>query len=366
MADLRLVTVKDEAGASIDIILDHPNGATVAMTGSAVTTAGLNSPLAWVKNLGPGTVYLRGDGAQAGAADAGSYPLYASQDWSLAVDNNARTLSLAGPVGTSVKVFPAKAVVGTTPVGGVAGSAGFTDADIDAAIPLPSTAANRPDVGRLVPLLKKIRAALDTTFGTIPWDAITGSIDANTQLITRLAQYALVGHTHSRTDNTLIGFGTAAALNISTTGQAAANELVKGDDPRINPGVWAPLVHTQAEATVTGLPGHLAILASDPIPFIIPNAAVGTYVLDEYSWTAGTIGALVDRLVSGSGVTYKIQVGGVDVAGLAARTPTATQALTNATSANTYAVGARTTLVVTAATTPGVLAGTIGRTRTLP
>ena len=63
MANDRLATVKDEAGVSQGLILDHQNGQRVAMTGSAVTSAGLNSPLGWVKNLGPGTVYLRGQGA---------------------------------------------------------------------------------------------------------------------------------------------------------------------------------------------------------------------------------------------------------------------------------------------------------------
>jgi hypothetical protein len=87
------------------------------MTGSAVTSAGLNSPLGWVKNLGPGTIYVRGDGTAAGINQAGSYPLYAGQDWPLAADNGARTISLAGPSGTIVSVIPAKATSATWAAG---------------------------------------------------------------------------------------------------------------------------------------------------------------------------------------------------------------------------------------------------------
>src|SRR3954465_14653192 len=103
------------------------------MTGSAVPSAGLNSPLGWVKNLGPGTIYMRGDGTAAGINQAGSYVLYAGQDWPLAADNGARTISLAGPSGTLVSLIPAKATSATV-VGGF-GGAGFTDADIDAMLP---------------------------------------------------------------------------------------------------------------------------------------------------------------------------------------------------------------------------------------
>jgi hypothetical protein len=354
----RLATVKDEAGVSQGLILDHANGQRVAMTGSAVTSAGLNSPLGWVKNLGPGTVYLRGDGTAAGIDQAGSYVLYAGQDWALAADNGARTISLAGPSGTTVSLIPAKATSATV-VGGV-GGAGFTDADVDLMLP-PRPGV--PDVGLLRPILKKVRAALDATFGTIPWGAITGSPAAQPDLMALFATKSDVGHTHSI--GAISGAGTAASRNVPAAGAAASNEAVLGNDPRMT-DAREPTTHQHAEAQVTSLVTHLGILAVDPVSFRIPSVAVGTYVLEEYAEAAGTIVRLTDRLVTGASVTYKIQVAGVDVGSLGARSPSATQGQVNASSPQGYAVGQRTTLVVTAVGTAGELNGTLKRTRTLP
>lgn len=356
MANDRLATVKDEAGVSQGLILDHANGQRVAMTGSAVTSAGLGSPLGWVKNLGPGTIYVRGDGTAAGINQAGSYVLYAGQDWALAADNGARTLSLAGPLGTTVSLIPAKATSAAGGGGGGVGGAGFTDADIDAMLP-PRPGV--PDVGRLRPILKKIRAGLDATFGTVPWGAVTGSIAAQADLVAALATKSDVGHTHSRTGGTLTGFGSAAGLNVPAAGPAASNEVVKGDDARLS-DARTPTAHSQAVSTITGLQTALDNLrvGAGSFTYVIENPAVGTYIVEEYAEAAGTLTHLTDRW-TGTSIGYRVQVAGSDVPGLGTSAsplgPTSVQARRPATSGGGFALTQRTTLIVSAVTGTGQL-----------
>jgi hypothetical protein len=356
LANDRLATVKDEAGASQGLILDHPNGQRLTMTGSAVTSAGLNSPLGWVKNLGPGTIYMRGDGTAAGINQAGSYPLYAGQDWPLAADNGSRTISPAGPSGTIVSVIPAKATSAAVVGGG--GGAGFTDADVDLTVPIPSTPAARPDVGRLNPLLKKIRAALDAGFGTLPWGGITGSIAAQADLVAALATKSDVGHTHAI--GAIGGAGTAASRNVPAAGAAASNEVVLGNDPRMT-DARTPLAHSQAISTITSLQTALDNLrvGAGSFTYIIDAPTVGTYVVEEYAEAAGTLTHDTDRLTSGT-CSYRVQIGGSDVPGLGTSAsplgPTTTQTRRAVTAGGqAFAVGARTQVVVSAVGTPGQL-----------
>jgi hypothetical protein len=104
------------------------------MTGSAVTSAGLNSPLGWIKNLGPGTVYMRGDGTAAGIDQAGSYPLYAGPGLGARGRQRRAYDQPRGAVRHHRLGHPGEGDLGHR--GRRRRRArGFTDADVDAAIP---------------------------------------------------------------------------------------------------------------------------------------------------------------------------------------------------------------------------------------
>lgn len=358
MANDRLATVKDDVGASQGLILDHTNGQRLTMTGAAVTAAGLNSPLGWIKNLGPGTIYMRGDGTAAGINQAGSYVLYSGQDWPLAADNGARTISLAGPAGTIVSVIPAKATAAAVVAAG--GGAGFTDADVDLAIPVPVVPPNVPDAGRVSVILKKVRAALDASLGSVPWGAVTGSIAAQTDLVQALGGKANSVHSHSYGSPSLQGFGTAAPLNVSAGGVAASNEVVKGGDTRLS-DARAPTAHSHVIGDTTGLQTALDNLrvGAGSFTFVVDTPAAGTYVVEEYAEAAGTLTHVTDRLTTGT-APYRVQVNGSDVPGLGTSgtplNPNTTQQRRAVTgSPQAFAIAARTTIVVGTVGTPGQL-----------
>jgi hypothetical protein len=110
-----------------------------------------------------------------------------------------------------------------------------------------------------------------------------------------LADHVAAGHPHTQYVQTS-EVGTAAALDVAASGDAAANEVVKGNDTRLeNPR--APTAHTQAISTITGLQGALegkeddgvaAGLVADHVAAADPHAQ---YVETDEVGTAAALNA---------------------------------------------------------------------------
>lgn len=92
-----------------------------------------------------------------------------------------------------------------------------------------------------------------------------------------------------------------------------------------------------------------------------PTAKI--YPLDEYAVAAGTINSLRIALSAGT-ATVAIKINGTNVTGLSAVSVTTTQSGTNASAANTYAVGDRITLVVSSPSSAADLSFTLKCTLT--
>lgn len=111
MADpYRLVGVQDEAGVVQVLALDYGAGHFLAMDGVTPKTSNdLAAHAGYVINLSTtDTVYVRGDGSAAASADAHSWPLFPQQAWVFPATHDNRTLSVMGPNGVNVQVFPVK------------------------------------------------------------------------------------------------------------------------------------------------------------------------------------------------------------------------------------------------------------------
>jgi hypothetical protein len=174
-----------------------------------------------------------------------------------------------------------------------------------------------PDVGLLNPILKKVRAAIDATFGTIPWGAITGSIAAQADLVAALGGKASTSHTHSRTGGTLTGFGSAAGLNVPAAGAAASTEVVKGDDPRLSD--TRDFIPTSLKtADYTASPREIVRTDTTAATFTVllpASPADGTRVMVEDaaaagSWSANNLtvspnGSKINNSTANSSVTLK-------------------------------------------------------------
>lgn len=122
-------------------------------------------------------------------------------------------------------------------------------------------------------------------------DAAAGTASLRT-LGTGAAQAAAGNHGHVKADISDLGtIGTAAALNVPATGDAASGEVVKGNDSRMT-NSRTPTTHSHAEADVTGLVSDLALkapLASPAFtgtPTGITKAHVGLGSVDNTADTA--------------------------------------------------------------------------------
>lgn len=245
-------------------------------------------------------------------------------------------------------------------------AAPFTDAQIDAAF--ASGVGGTPVVTLIKALVKQLNASVGAGGGGGgSFATLAGLPTDNPALVA-----ALNGRRDAEADIPLVeisGVGTAAELDFAATGDAAADEVVTGDDSRLA-DARKPLGHQHAQDDVADLRTALGSLAADTITFQVAAPVAGTIiVLEEYADWAGTIDALTHRLASGT-ASLKVQRAAADVAGLASISPTATRARTLATTGtganNAQAVGDRIALVVTSATDAGTLYGTLRRTRTLP
>lgn len=93
-----------------------------------------------------------------------------------------------------------------------------------------------------------------------------------------------------------------------------------------------------------------------------PAPAAGTVVLLQYAPYPFTINSLVRKTESGS-VQASVQINGTNVTGLAALTADSTERTTNATAANTVAVGDTVTMVLASPSSPVNLSMTLLGTR---
>ena len=78
------------------------------------------------------------------------------------------------------------------------------------------------------------------------WDATTG----DAQILNKPSTFSPSSHTHTLSDIT--DSGTAAPLNVASSGDAASSEVVKGDDSRLT-DARTPSSHTHAISEVTNL-----------------------------------------------------------------------------------------------------------------
>lgn len=221
----------------------------------------------------------------------------------------------------------------------------------------------RPSRPLIETLFQAISAAIASTVSSVGWGGITGTLSSQTDLQNALNAKAAIAHTH--TLSAITNAGTAAALNTPAVGDAASNQVVLGSDTRLT-DARTPAAHTHPQGDVTGLVADVAAAKVDIINVQIDTPSLATYVLEEYAETAGTVNRVTDRLTSGS-VGYRLELGGVAIGGLgtsgAPLSPGASQVQRSATGSNTYPVGTRLQLVVSAVTSPGSLILTLKRTK---
>jgi hypothetical protein len=228
---------------------------------------------------------------------------------------------------------------------------------------LYDSTTGRPSRPLIETLFQSISSAIASTVSSVAWGGITGTLSSQADLQSALNGKAATTHTH--TLSSITNAGTAAALNTPASGDAATNQVALGSDSRFT-NARTPLAHTHPQSDITNLAADVASAKIDAINVQIDAPAAGTYVLEEYAEAAGAVNRVTDRLTSGS-ATYRLQLGGVDIGGLGTSAsplnPTSTQAQRSATSANTYAVGTRLQLLVTAVTSPGSLILSVKRTK---
>ena len=86
-----------------------------------------------------------------------------------------------------------------------------------------------------------------------------------------------------------LGLGTAAYINVASTGNASAAEIVKGNDTRLT-DARSPLAHSQAISTVTGLQAALDAKAEKTVTYITAaNATASLIAAIDANLTGGTI-----------------------------------------------------------------------------
>ena len=115
------------------------------------------------------------------------------------------------------------------------------------------------DAQRAISLAEEDQASGGSGGSGGAWGDITGTLSNQTDLQTALDAKADTTHTHAISDIT--DSGTAAALNVAATGDAAAGEIVKGNDSRLT-DARTPTSHTHAIADVTNLQTTLDAKAS--------------------------------------------------------------------------------------------------------
>lgn len=120
-------------------------------------------------------------------------------------------------------------------------------------------------------------------------DPVTLAESQITNLVTDLAGKSATGHTHLKVDITNLGtIGTAAALNVPASGDAAAGEVAKGNDSRLT-NARVPSTH----ATTHGL-GQ-----SDPVALDASQIGSGTLNASRVG-SAGGAGTVLKGVVSGA------------------------------------------------------------------
>jgi hypothetical protein len=160
-----------------------------------------------------------------------------------------------------------------------------------------------------------------------------------------------VGQTSITTLGTLTTGATGAGFTIALT-----TSTVTGTLPAANLPALTGAVTSSAGSATTSQIGAVEV----SIPSTVSNVTV---VLMSKAPFAGTINAFNGAATSAGTLTVAVKINGTNVTGLSAISVSSTPADTNASAANTFAVGDRITLVISSASSAADFEGTLKYTR---